>query len=106
MVAVSVKHEMSITWQGNTKVVNYPVSESTNTDILEVKQVVLTDTATIVHFNAYYIPFLRFDTHLLSLTLFICQSFFSVPSVKLNDCTEEDNGSNVSENSASPLSGK
>ena len=45
-------------------------------------------------------------THLLSLTLFICQSFFSVPSVKLNDCTEEDNGSNVSENSASPLSGK
>ena len=47
---------MSITWQGNTKVVNYPVSESTNTDILEVKQVVLTDTATIVHFNAYYIP--------------------------------------------------
>ena len=52
----AVKHEMSITWQGNTKVVNYPVSESTNTDILEVKQVVLTDTATIVHFNAYYIP--------------------------------------------------
>ena len=54
--AASAKHEMSITWQGNTKVVNYPVSESTNTDILEVKQVVLTDTATIVHFNAYYIP--------------------------------------------------
>lgn len=52
----AVKHEMSITWQGNTKVVNYPVSESTNTDILEVKQVVLTDTATTVHFNAYYIP--------------------------------------------------
>lgn len=47
----AVKHEMSITWQGNTKVVNYPVSESTNTDILEVKQVVLTDTATIVHFQ-------------------------------------------------------
>ena len=50
------KREMSITQNTNRKVVNYPVSESTNTDILEVKQVVLTDTATIVHFNAYYIP--------------------------------------------------
>ena len=52
----ATKREMSITRQGNTKVVNYPTSESTNTDILEVKQVVLTDTATIVRFNAYYIP--------------------------------------------------
>lgn len=52
----ATKREMSITQQGNTKVVNYPTSESTNTDILEVKQVVLTDTATIVRFNAYYIP--------------------------------------------------
>ena len=52
----ATKREMSITRQGNTKVVNYPTSESTNTDILEVKQVELTDTATIVHFNAYYIP--------------------------------------------------
>ncbi|MCS3178202.1 AhpC/TSA family protein [Candidatus Bacteroides intestinigallinarum] len=52
----ATKREMSITQQGNTKVVNYPTSESTNTDILEVKQVELTDTATIVHFNAYYIP--------------------------------------------------
>lgn len=52
----ATKCEMSITQQGNTKVVNYPTSESTNTDILEVKQVELTDTATIVHFNAYYIP--------------------------------------------------
>lgn len=52
----ATKREMSITRQGNTKVVNYPTSESTNTDILEVKQVELADTATIVHFNAYYIP--------------------------------------------------
>lgn len=52
----ATKREMSITRQGNTKVVHYPTSESTNTDILEVKQVELTDTATIVHFNAYYIP--------------------------------------------------
>lgn len=52
----ATKREMSITQQRNTKVVHYPTSESTNTDILEVKQVELTDTATIVHFNAYYIP--------------------------------------------------
>ncbi|MEY8684931.1 redoxin domain-containing protein [Bacteroides sp. AN502(2024)] len=52
----TVKHEMSMIRKGNTKMVNYPVSESTNTDILEVKQVELTDTATIVHFKAYYIP--------------------------------------------------
>lgn len=50
------KHEMSIIRQGDTKLVNYPVIESTNTDILEIKQVELTDTATIIHFNAYYTP--------------------------------------------------
>ena len=50
------KREMSITGDTNRKVVNYPSFESTNTDILEVKQVELTDTATIVHFYAYYIP--------------------------------------------------
>ena len=50
------KREMSITGDTNRKVVNHPSFESTNTDILEVKQVELTDTATIVHFYAYYIP--------------------------------------------------
>ena len=39
------KREMSITGDTNRKVVNYPSFESTNTDILEVKQVELTDTA-------------------------------------------------------------
>ena len=50
------KREMSITQNTNRKVVNYPSFESTNTDILEVKQIELTDTATIVHFYAYHIP--------------------------------------------------
>ena len=50
------KHEMSIMQRGNTRIVNYPSITSTNTDILEIKQVELTDTATIVHFYAYYIP--------------------------------------------------
>lgn len=50
------KREMSITQGTNAKIVNHPVTESTNTDILEVKQVELTDTATIIHFYAYYIP--------------------------------------------------
>ena len=50
------KHEMSIMQRGNTRIVNYPSITSTNTDILEIKQVELTDTATIVHFNAYYTP--------------------------------------------------
>ena len=50
------KREMSITQGTNDKIVNHPVTESTNTDILEVKQVELTDTATIIHFYAYYIP--------------------------------------------------
>lgn len=52
----ATKREMSITQDANKKIVNHPKFESTNTDILEVKQVELTDTATIVHFYAYYIP--------------------------------------------------
>lgn len=52
----AAKHEMSIIQNGNTKLVNHPIIESTNTDILEIKQVELTDTATIIHFYAYYIP--------------------------------------------------
>lgn len=52
----AAKREMSITQDANKKIVNHPKFESTNTDILEVKQVELTDTATIVHFYAYYIP--------------------------------------------------
>lgn len=50
------KHEMSISQQGDTKIIKYPTIESTNTDIIEIKQVELTDTATIVRFNAYHIP--------------------------------------------------
>ena len=50
------KREMSIVRKANTKIVNHPIYKSTNTDILEVKQVELTDTATVVHFYAYYIP--------------------------------------------------
>ncbi len=50
------KREMSIARKANTKIVNHPICKSTNTDILEVKQVELTDTATVVHFYAYYIP--------------------------------------------------
>lgn len=52
----AAKHEMSIIQNGNTKLVNHPIIESTNTDILEIKQVELTDTVTIIHFYAYYIP--------------------------------------------------
>lgn len=48
--------EMEIIQQGDTKIVNHPSLESTNTDIIEIKQVELTDTATIVHIKAYYIP--------------------------------------------------
>lgn len=50
------KHEMTISQLGDKKIVNYPVAESTNTESIEIKQVELTDTATVVHFNAYYIP--------------------------------------------------
>lgn len=50
------KHETNIIQQGNAKIVNYPVPEFTNTDILEIKQVELTDTATVLRFNAFYIP--------------------------------------------------
>lgn len=50
------KREMTISQQGDKKLVNYPAFESTNTETLEIKQVELTDTATVVHFNAYYIP--------------------------------------------------
>lgn len=48
--------EMTITQQGNTKIVNYPKVKSSNTDIIEIKQVELTDTATIIRIKAYYIP--------------------------------------------------
>ena len=52
----TLKREMSIVRKANTKIVNHPNYKSTNTDILEVKQVELKDTATVVHFYAYYIP--------------------------------------------------
>lgn len=50
------KHETSIILQGNKKIVNYPVTEFTNTDIVEIKQVELTDTATVLRLKAFYIP--------------------------------------------------
>mgnify|MGYP003093896752 FL=1 len=43
------KREMSITQNTNKKVVNYPSFESTNTDILEVKQIELTDSMHITY---------------------------------------------------------
>lgn len=52
----TTKREMSIIRQGEWKTVNYPNLQSSNTDNLEIKQVLLTDTATVVRFNAYYIP--------------------------------------------------
>lgn len=48
--------EMSITREEGVKAVNYPVCQSGNTEVLEVKQVLLVDTATIVRMKVYFIP--------------------------------------------------
>lgn len=50
------KREMTVSQQEKIKTVHYPTEKSSNTDVIEVKQVELTDTATIIHINAYYIP--------------------------------------------------
>ncbi|MEG1563289.1 MAG: TlpA disulfide reductase family protein [Bacteroides sp.] len=51
-----VKRIMSIRQSGASKIVDYPTEESSNTETLEVEQVTLTDTATIVRLKAYYTP--------------------------------------------------
>lgn len=50
------KYEMSVTQQGNTKIVDHPIVESSNADALEITKVELTDTGTTIHFHVYYIP--------------------------------------------------
>lgn len=52
----SPKPAMSTTRLGSWKAVCYPDLESCNNEVLEIKQVVLTDTATVIHFKAYYTP--------------------------------------------------
>lgn len=47
---------MSVVASETTTIVNYPIVRSANTDIHEIKQVELTDTATIVRVRGYYIP--------------------------------------------------
>lgn len=47
---------MSLGEENGCKVVNFPTVKKTNTDIPEIRQVVLTDTATILRIHAYYIP--------------------------------------------------
>lgn len=52
----SPKREMTVSQQGNTKIVTYPEEKSSNTEIIEIKQVELSDTATIIRCKAYHIP--------------------------------------------------
>lgn len=52
----SDKKEMSITQKNGVKIVNNPSELFSNTETLEIKQVELADTATIVHVKAYYTP--------------------------------------------------
>lgn len=48
--------EMSLRMENGNKVVDCPKVRKTNTDIPEIRQVVLTDSATIVRIHACYIP--------------------------------------------------
>lgn len=50
------KHPMTISHVGQTKIVGYPKEKTSNTETIEIKQVELTDTATIVSIKAYYTP--------------------------------------------------
>lgn len=50
------KKPMVITRKDNVKTVQFPEIKSSNTDIIEIRQVELTDTATVVRIKAYYIP--------------------------------------------------
>lgn len=49
-------HEMVINQRGKVKIVDYPSVTSTNTEMLEIKQVELTDSATVIRLKAYQIP--------------------------------------------------
>lgn len=53
---LSEKPMMTVTPSGSSKIVNYPSETSSNTEIVEIKQVEMSDTATVVHIKAYYIP--------------------------------------------------
>ncbi len=47
---------MSLGEENGHKVVNFPTVKKSNNDIPEIRQVVLTDTATVLRIRAYYIP--------------------------------------------------
>lgn len=55
-VDAPASHVMSMIASETAIVVNYPTVRSSNTDIHEIKQVELADTATIVRVHGYYIP--------------------------------------------------
>lgn len=50
------KNVMSIGEENGCKTVNFPTVRKTNTDIPEIRQVVLTDTATVLRIHVNYIP--------------------------------------------------
>ncbi|WP_455666180.1 redoxin domain-containing protein [Phocaeicola sp.] len=49
-------HVMSMVASPTTTIVNYPTVRASNTDVHEIKQVELSDTATIVRVHGYYTP--------------------------------------------------
>lgn len=50
------KEPMSVTCNGNVRKVNYPVHGETNAEYLYIRQVELTDTATILRIRVFYTP--------------------------------------------------
>lgn len=50
------KHPMSLGTENGCKVIHFPTVKKSNTDIPEIRKVVLTDSATVLHIHAYYIP--------------------------------------------------
>lgn len=50
------KHPMSLATENGCKVIHFPTVKKSNTDIPEIRKVVLTDSATVLHIHAYYIP--------------------------------------------------
>ena len=50
------EYVMSLGEENGHKVVNFPTVKKSNNDIPEIRQVVLTDTATVLRIRAYYIP--------------------------------------------------
>ena len=53
---LSKKPEMIVSQSGGTKIVDYPTETSSNTEIVEIKRVELSDTATVVRIKSYYAP--------------------------------------------------